>query len=147
LHFLPTFFSALNSDAARSQARERQLSYSQEDSTDSSLRRANGPSAYDETDRQPMFSSIGGGTSSVVQSPLSPTASGAAVTPGESTVQCASHVVANNALSAVCDQLASATDQLKKSSNIDTSKQICQLIKECADAALHLKQLMSHKNV
>ena len=132
----------MNSDAARSQARERQLSYSQ-DLTDSSLRRTNGPSAsaYDETDRQPMFSSTGGGSSSVVESPLSPTV--AAVVPGES----ASNAIANNALSAVCDQLAMATDQLKRSSNIDTSKQICQLIKECADAALHLKQLLSHKNV
>jgi hypothetical protein len=138
----------LNSVAARSQVREFQAKSNQTatsvDDPESlrSPRRTNGLSAAGEADHQlGSRAALENATLAPNHVADSPTASG--VPEIRSTGGMSSTEIASDALQAVLDQLATATVKLKQANSVETSRDLCQLIRDCADAALSLKRLLN----
>jgi hypothetical protein len=139
---------ALNSVAARSQVRELQAkstpttAFVEGPESRRSPRRANGLSTTSESDREfsccAALENAASATNHVADLPNASAVPEIRSTDGMSSAQ-----IANNALLAVLDQLAMATNKLKQSQSVETSRDLCQLIRDCADAALILKRLLN----
>lgn len=95
---------------------------------------------YDETDRTPLY---GSNILTVLPSSLEMVSPGAVPlkTGHQSSISpCLITETFGSSLSVVLDRLSSATDELRQTDNIDTSIQLCRLIRECADTIIVLKK-------
>jgi len=140
--FLNCYILALNSVAARSQAREGQEKLNQDSfERQQSLPRTIGLLGHDEP-QLPSFTTTHG-SFSVPSNIVSDVRNATFEHLGGSGQSLPSAEIVNDALVVVHDQIAMATNKLKQSENLETSRQLCQLIKDSAEAAFCLKRLLN----